>query len=141
MPATEQDLRALMHLAKRIRDDTTGARKWDDTGLWAELRPLAGHNLAITCERVLRHAADPTAKTPGAIRRPFLPDPPAPETARNPRPGEDCPHHPGKWPTGCPGCVVDQIAGDDRPAPRRPRERPGVPMPADFPRPSAKEQP
>ena len=84
MPTTEQDARALAFLAKRLRDETYGAGTWDDPGIWTECRALIGSNLAIAIERVTRHAADPNAKTPGAIRRPYTPDAPAAPTRRNP---------------------------------------------------------
>lgn len=78
MPVTEHDARALAHLAARLREETFGANRWDQPGIWAEVRALIGQNLAVTIERVARHAADPDAKTPGAIRRPFTPGPPEP---------------------------------------------------------------
>ena len=76
MTTTEQDARALAYLAGRLREDTYGAGKWDAPGIWTEVSALIGQNLAVTIERVCRHAADPDAKTPGAIRRPYTPGPP-----------------------------------------------------------------
>ena len=76
MPVTEQDARAIAYLAGRLREDTHGANRWDSPGIWAEVSPLIGQNLAVTIERVTRHAQDPDAKTPGAIRRPYVPGPP-----------------------------------------------------------------
>jgi hypothetical protein len=83
MSTTERDARALTYLARRLREDTHGAGKWDEPGVWAEVSALIGQNLAIAIERVTRHAADPEAKTPGAIRRPYVPGPPAPVMERN----------------------------------------------------------
>lgn len=74
MPMNDQDARALTYLAGRIRQDTYGANTWDEPGIFAVISELAGQSLALTIERVARHAADPGAKTPGAIRRPFIPD-------------------------------------------------------------------
>ena len=78
MSTTEQDARALAYLAGRLREDTYGAGKWDAPGIWAEVSALIGQNLSVAIERVCRHAADPDAKTPGAIRRPYTPGPPEP---------------------------------------------------------------
>lgn len=91
MPMTEQDARALAYLAGRLREETYGANKWDAPGIWAEVSPLVGQNLAVSIERVTRHAADPEAKTPGAIRRPYTPGPPAPTHVRDVAPvGSRC---------------------------------------------------
>lgn len=73
MTTTDQDIRALAYLAGRLREDTYGANHWDAAGIMAELKPLVGQNLATSIERVIRHAGDVGAKTPGAIRRPFTP--------------------------------------------------------------------
>jgi hypothetical protein len=76
MPTTDQDLRALTYLARRLRDETHGCAQWDEAGTFACLKTeLAGQNLLIACQRVLGHATDPEAKTPGAIKRPFTPEP------------------------------------------------------------------
>lgn len=84
MPTNDQDLRALTYLARRLRDDTHGCNQWDEAGTFACLKEaLAGQNLHIACQRVLGHATDPEAKTPGAIKRPFTPEPTS-EPARVP---------------------------------------------------------
>lgn len=75
MPLTDQDARALTYLARRLREDTYGANEWDVPGVYAVVSELIGQNLATSVESVTRHAADPEAKTPGAIRRPFTPPP------------------------------------------------------------------
>lgn len=90
MTTTKRDLQALHYLAQRLRAETHGARKWDDPGLTSVLAKLEGHNLAITVERVTRHAADPEARTPAAIGRPFVPDAPAAEKPRPLKPHEAC---------------------------------------------------
>lgn len=91
MPMTDQDARALTYLARRLRDETNGACGWDDNGTYAVVSKLTGQNLAMSIERVTRHAADPEAKTPGAIQRPFIPDAqPASSNRDNPPAHERC---------------------------------------------------
>lgn len=76
MPVTDQDLRCLTYLARRLRDDTQGCGPWDDAGTFSSFKTaLANQNLLIATQRVLAHATDPEAKTPGAIKRPFTPEP------------------------------------------------------------------
>jgi hypothetical protein len=75
MPATDQDLRALSYLARRLRDETHGCRQWDEAGTFTCFKDaLAGQNLLISIQRVIGHATDPDAQTPGAIKRPFVPE-------------------------------------------------------------------
>lgn len=116
MPTTKRDLQALAYLAKRLRDDTPGAREWQDAGLWPVLAKLEGHQLHLTIERVIRHAADPDARTPAAIERPFTPDAPT-SPVRFPAKagGDECRRHPGEHAVGCRSCAADQKAGEDRP--------------------------
>ena len=90
MTITDQDARALAYLARRIRADANLSR-WDEPGILAALAGSQTWSLAVAAERVIRHAADPTAETPGAIRRPFLPDAPAGTAPRPPRRDEACP--------------------------------------------------
>lgn len=73
MPTNDQDIRALTYLAKRLRDETHGANRWDEAGIAAKVAELKGQQLSQVAERVIRHAADTQAKTPGAILRPFIP--------------------------------------------------------------------
>lgn len=86
MPANDQDARALTYLARRIRTETHGAAQWDEAGTWAVVSKLIGQNLALAIERVTRHAADPGARTPGAINRPFVPDAATGSTTTRPEP-------------------------------------------------------
>lgn len=88
MPLTDQDARALTYLARRLRTETYGACDWDEAGVWAIVSALVGQQLATSIERVTRHAADPQAKTPGAINRPFVPNAAEPERPRPPKPSE-----------------------------------------------------
>ncbi|HET7386986.1 MAG TPA: hypothetical protein VFJ19_10025 [Nocardioidaceae bacterium] len=121
MPTTDQDARALTYLAKRLREETHGANRWDEAGIFAVIAKRAGQNLAATIEAVTRHAADATAKTPGAINRPFTPPPPSEQRDRYlpPKRGEDCPRHPGQWATSCGGCEADTRADDEPATPPR----------------------
>ena len=75
MPTTDQDLRALTYLARRLRDETHGCAQWDEAGTFACLKDAyAGQNLLLTIQRLIGHACDPDARTPGAVKRPFTPD-------------------------------------------------------------------
>lgn len=111
----DQDARALTYLACRIRKETHGARVWDEAGVYAEVKQLIGHSLPLTAERVLRHASDVEAKTPGAIRRPFVPDAPVAGVRFPARAGDpdECRIHPGEHGTNCRACAADRLAGDD----------------------------
>lgn len=107
---TERDLTAIVYLAGRLRAETHGANTWDEAGIVAKVRELLGQNLEITLERVFRHAADPEAKTPGAIHRGFLPPAASerPSAKRgNPHRDEECPRHPGQWPDNCASCNTE----------------------------------
>lgn len=76
MPTSDRDLQGLTYFARRLREDTHGCAPWDDSGTYAVFKTeLAGTNLLIALERVIGHATDPEARTPGAIKRPFTPEP------------------------------------------------------------------
>lgn len=110
MPTTKRDLQALHYLAQRLREETRGAGKWHDNGLTAVLSKLEGHNLAITIERVCRHAADAEAKTPGAIDRPFVPEAATPGPRQPAKAGQDeCRQHVGEHAGACRLCAVGNI--------------------------------
>lgn len=119
MPTTDRDAQALAYLAGRLRDETPGARKWDDAGTFQVLKAeLVGKNLAMSVEAVLCHATDTEAKTPGSLRRPFNPPRPSDkpkDRAHPPKRGEDCRRHPGQWADNCGGCAADRRAADDDP--------------------------
>ena len=114
MTTTTRDAQALTYLAVRIREDTHGCGKWDQNGTYAIIAELVGQNLGETIRRVVGHASDPEARTPGAIKRPFVPkqadDPKAPRFPA--KPGEDCRYHPGEWAGSCRMCAADRLAGD-----------------------------
>lgn len=115
MPLNDQDARALTYLACRIRKETRGAREWDDAGTFAVISELIGQNLPLTIERVTRHAGDVDAKTPGAIKRPFVPAAPVAGPRFPAKSGEDCRIHPGEWADTCRACAADRLAGDVTP--------------------------
>lgn len=118
MPTNKRDLQALHYLAKRLRAETHGAGDWHDNGLTAVLAKLEGHNLAITIERVTRHAGDPEARTPAAIERPFMPEVATPGPRFPARAGQnECRIHPGEHDGSCRACAADALVGD-RPEPR-----------------------
>jgi hypothetical protein len=114
----DQDARALTYLARRLRTETHGCREWDDAGTYAKISELTGQNLALTIERVLCHATDPEAKTPGAILRNFTPPRPStrePEKRGNPHKADECRKHMGEWADACRCCKVDAYDSDDDP--------------------------
>jgi hypothetical protein len=123
---TDQDARALTYLARRLRAETHGCREWDDAGTYAVIAKLIGQNLAITVERVLCHATDPEAKTPGAISRPFLPPKPSDQPKARPTPlrrEEQCSRC-GERKGDC-ACKREHLAAtydDETPAERMDRE-------------------
>lgn len=86
---TTRDAQALTYLATRIRDETHGCGKWDQNGTYAVIAELVGMNLADTIRRVIAHASDPEARTPGAIKRPFVPKAETPRAGPL-RPDEAC---------------------------------------------------
>lgn len=121
---TERDVSAMVHLVSRLRQETHGANIWDGAGIHAKVKELLGQNLEITLERVLRHAADPEAKTPGAIHRAFLPPAASEKPAQkrgNPHRHEECPRHPGQWPDTCAGCKNEPLGAEIAPADTLPK--------------------
>jgi hypothetical protein len=123
---TDQDARALTYLARRLRAETHGCREWDDAGTYAKVASLIGQNLAMTIERVLCHATDPEAKTPGAILRPFLTPRPSEQPKARPTPprkSEQCTRCGGMLPD-C-ACKREHLAAtydDETPTERMDRE-------------------
>lgn len=116
MSATDADVRALEHLAARIRQDTHGCAPWDRQGIHVIFqRELVGMHLLTALEIVVGHASDPDAKTPAAISRPFTPKPPARGSRGGPsKKTDECPEHPGqpKQPY-CGGHRADELASRD----------------------------
>lgn len=131
MSTTKRDLQALQYLAQRLRDETHGAGKWHDNGLTSVLSKLEGHNLAITIERVTRHAADPEARTPAAIERPFVPEAQGPQPRFPAKAGRDeCRTHAGEHADNCRACAADRLVGEPTPEPRPPLQ--SVPPPVTY---------
>lgn len=132
MTTTTRDAQALTYLATRLRDETHGCGKWDQNGTYAVISELVGMNLAETIRRVVAHALDPEARTPGAIKRPFVPK--TTEDPKGPRfpakPGEECRYHPGEHAHACRACAADRLAKDpEARTPERPA-RSAPPTPA-----------
>lgn len=112
MTTTLTDVQALAHLATRLRDDL-GLRKWDRQGVDRIFTDtLIGLPLADAVRRVVGHATDPDARTPAAIRRPFVPSP-ADDDPHGPRfPPKDrdeCRHHTGEHAGSCRLCPVADL--------------------------------
>jgi hypothetical protein len=133
MTVSRGDAQALTWIARRLREDTHGCGPWDAAGTYAIIAELVGQNLAETVHRVIGHALDPEARTPGSIRRPFIPkrDEPTGGRVKPAKAGEDCKRHPGEYVGSCRACLVDVIstehdvvlADDDRTAGRALREQ------------------
>lgn len=126
MSIDDQELRALHFLALRVRRATSGAGPWDADGLMTNLRKIADRNLHLTVEHVLRHAADPNAKTPGVIVGSFTPEAPkATPKLHPPKKADECRHHPGQYPPPyCGPCATEGRAwGDDQATPTSPADR------------------
>lgn len=88
---TQRDAQALTYLARRLREATRGAREWDDQGTYAVIAERIGHDLTDVVRVVIGHATDPEARTPGAMRRPFVPKKAEePGVARPPKADEAC---------------------------------------------------
>lgn len=108
MPIQDDELRAIHFLATRIRRATAGAGPWDEHGLMVNLRKVQNRNLHMTTESVLRHAADPKAKSPGVIVAAFTPPPPSNEgTPHPPKKADECRLHPGQYASTCATCITE----------------------------------
>ncbi|WP_374457732.1 hypothetical protein [Nocardioides sp.] len=128
MTFTQRDAQALTYLATRLREDTPGCGKWDQNGTYAVLAELRGQSLSEVVHRVVGHALDPEARTPGSIRRPFIPKRDTEPARRQPaKAGEDCKRHPGEYVGSCRACAVEvlpsqwgdvELVDDDRSAGR-----------------------
>lgn len=133
MTLSKGDAQALTWIARRLREDTHGCGPWDPAGTYAVIvDELLGHNLAESVHRVIGHALDPEARTPGSIKRPFVPKRDEPTTGRvkPAKAGEDCKRHPGEYVGACRACNVEHLnaehdvvlADDDRTAGRALRD-------------------
>lgn len=106
MPFTERDAQAATYLMRRLREETKGAAAWDEQGTYVIACERKGHHLLTTLEHLLRTAADPTARTPGALRRPFTPPSAAPVTDRH-RPRCPVDGHASYYADNCGACRTD----------------------------------
>jgi hypothetical protein len=118
MPTNDRDIQALTYLAARIRTETYGAADWDHAGINVVINRFKGHDLAITIERVTRHAADTEARTPGAMERPFVPAAPVAGPRTNAKAGDpdECRRHAGERVGSCRPCATDHIPHPEDPA-------------------------
>lgn len=113
---TDRDVSALAHLAVRLRADTVGCCTWDLVGVVPVFtRTLIGKNLQIATELVLAVATDPTAKTPGAISRPFTPERRPVVESLHPTPATACTRC-GGFKGSCP-CTHESRAYDAQQSP------------------------
>jgi len=72
MPLTDQDIRALVHLAAACRP--SGAPRWDEAGIFAAIAKVRTMQLADVALSVIRAADDANAKTPGVIANTSAPN-------------------------------------------------------------------
>jgi hypothetical protein len=112
MPLDDRDTGWLTFAALRIRQETRGAGPWDEHGTASIIGRLKGRNLLITIEHVIRHAADPKAKTPGVLLGAYTPPAPVAETTirRGLRRDEQCERCGGR--KGDCGCTREHLAAD-----------------------------
>lgn len=103
-----------------------GAPTWDPPGVVAAIRRLMERGLGMqeVIDRVLAHAWDATAKTPGTILTPKSRKPleesthPFPVRSRGSDVAE-CRLHIGLPAAACPACAADALVGDTTPPPTR----------------------
>lgn len=117
---TDDRVRMLAHLACASRPH--GAPTWDEPGVVPRIRDLIGRGFGMqeVIDRVLAHAWDATAKTPGTILTPKS----RPAVESNPVPfpvarAEECRLHPGEPPGMCRACAADRLVDDSTPLPPR----------------------
>lgn len=65
MTVTEQQARALTFLAASVRP--TGASRWDEAGIYANIMKVADRSLAAVTIAVIQAAEDRNAQSPGVI--------------------------------------------------------------------------
>lgn len=77
MKPTDDHLRAIAYLAADMRP--AGAPRWDREGIYACIARLRdrGYGLPEIANRTIKHAQDPTAKTPGVVNTAPLYEPAA----------------------------------------------------------------
>lgn len=135
MPLTDQNIRALVHLAAACRPH--GAPRWDEAGIYAAIAKVRHLSLADVALAVIRAADDDKAKTPGVIANTSAPNWQERATNRpTPRdpwdPNEFCEHTQKRIEDcGCGQCVssaewVARITAEP-PKPKLPRTRAETP--------------
>lgn len=122
---SDAQVQMLAHLACSSRPP--GARKWDEPGVVVPIRKLLerGFGIREVIDRVLAHAWDATANTPGTILTPKSRQP----VESNPTPypvtrAVECRKHPGEDPVLCRPCAIDERIGDSTPVPPRKEDPP-----------------
>ena len=144
MSMNTRDAQALTYLAGRLRTETPGAGVWDEPGTYAVVSRLVGQNLAMAVEQVTRNAADPDARTPGAINRPFTPALKPQPKVHPPRREAECRIHAGQYGDNCGGCAADRraVVFDDElePAPNLSRDQALAAARADLARAKTQEE-
>jgi hypothetical protein len=88
MSINKDQARMLTALAVACRP--VGASRWDDEGVFRSIGKIQHWSLPIVIEHVIRHAADPKAKTPGVIGSSHTPAELGMPTATPPRKHEQC---------------------------------------------------
>lgn len=109
----DQDLGALVHLARRLREETYGCGPWDEPGVAKAVADMKTWNLEVAVEQILRRATDPDARTPKAmLHRSSSARLPSekPKYAGPVKRTEECPLHMGQpKPPYCPSCATDPV--------------------------------
>ena len=77
MTVTQNDIAALAYIGRRIREELTGAPKWDEPGIAAGVRRMVdrGFGFDECLDQVINHARDRSAKNPGVLGHPVSTQP------------------------------------------------------------------
>lgn len=111
MSINKDQARMLTALAVACRP--VGAPRWDDEGTFRAIGKIQSWSLPIVIEHVIRHAADPKAKTPGVIGSSHTPAELGMPTPGPMRRGENCTKHIGERAESCSWCVHGIKAWDE----------------------------
>lgn len=111
MSINKDQARMLTALAVACRP--TGAPRWDEEGVFRNIGKINTWSLPMLIEHVIRHAADPKAKTPGVIGSSHTPAELGMPTPGPIRRGEECRAHVGERAESCTWCVRDVRAWDE----------------------------
>lgn len=114
---SREQAETLAHLVHLLRPE------WDEPGIFAALKDLAGRDPFETTMRAVRAAGRPDCKTPGviALNGPHAREPQPHErpVGRGPSPDQECQTHPGQYAASCSGCAADRIARAEQEADQR----------------------